>query len=408
MGKLNIFEITFANPQGVFYGGQLIQGHVTVELNAEIKMRGIRLHFEGGARVHWSEQHSTGSGKNRRTVTRHYSSSETYFNHILVLFGKGPGQRGDDPVLQAGRYVYPFSFQLPTGIPSSYESFTGRVRYSVAGVIDRPWKFDHTTRRAFTIVDPLDLNLEPQAMQGATGNGQKTLCCLCCESGPISAVLRLDRLGYVPGEAIAISGEINNGSRRKMTSSFADIRMTIQYHATTKTKTVCNTVSKISHGPILPGDGDIWNGDQLHIPPLPPSRLRGCRIIDITYTVTLNVDPSGIGFDLVVPINILIGSIPLQSVARQYGPPPPLPLPPTDYTNTGPNDIQLQPTMPSAPSNMDMPPPSYAECVFGKVNIREENDNEHIRGNMDYAPVYTYYNWNQHNANTFVPVAEQQ
>ncbi|KAK6180269.1 hypothetical protein SNE40_012456 [Patella caerulea] len=403
MGKLNMFAITFSNPQGVFEGGQLIQGHVTVELNAEIKMRGIRLHFEGGARVHWTESKTEGTGKDSRTVTKDYSSRETYFKHILVLFGNGPGQKGIDPVLQAGRYVYPFSFQLPTGIPSSYESSVGKVRYSVTGVIDRPWKFDHKTKRAFTVVNPLDLNQEPQAKQGATVNGQKMLCCLCCKSGPISAVLRLGRLGYVPGEAIPITGEIINGSRRKIDSSFADIKMIVKYYATTKTKTEHKTVSKIYHGPIIPGDGDTWDGDLLPIPPLPPSGLRGCRIIDIAYRLAINVDPSGIAFDLVVPINILIGCIPLQSVARQYGLPRPLSLPPT-----GSNEMRLQPTMPSAPSYMDIPPPSYAECVFGKVNIRDENDDEHTRGNMDYAPAYTYYNWNHHTSNTNVPVTEQQ
>ncbi|KAK6180227.1 hypothetical protein SNE40_012419 [Patella caerulea] len=385
MGKLNIFEITFANQQEVFYGGQIIQGHVTVELKDEIKMRGIRLHFEGGARVHWTEQ--------TNSVTRSYSSSETYFNHTLVLFGNGPEQKEEDPVLKAGRYTYPFSFQLPTGIPSSYEGFSGRVRYSVAGVINRPWKFDHTTRRAFTVVDPLDLNLEPMATKGASANDEKTLCCLCCKSGPISCMFKLNRLGYVPGEVIPITGEINNGSRRKMTSSFADIRMTVQYHATIKTRTRWNSVSKISHGAIEPGDSDMWNGDHLPIPPLPPSGLRGCRIIDIKYSAVLNVDPSGLGLDLVVPIDILIGSIPLHAVAQQYGPPPPL---------SG-TSIPMQP---SAPSNMGLPPPSYAESAFGKVNIREESDNEHTRGNMEFAPVYSYYNWNQHEANTFVPVTD--
>lgn len=30
---------------------------------------------------------------------------------------------------------------------------------------------------------------------------------------------------------------------------------------------------------------------------------------------------------------------------------------------------------------------------MGRVNTREDGDNEHTAGNSDYAPVYTYYNW---------------
>ena len=41
-------------------------------------------------------------------------------------------------------------------------------------------------------------------------------------------------------------------------------------------------------------------------------------------------------------------------------------------------------------------PPSYNKSVFGKVNVKDEDDNEHTRGNLDYAPVYTYYDWGHH------------
>ncbi|ESP05157.1 hypothetical protein LOTGIDRAFT_227836 [Lottia gigantea] len=393
MGKLNIFEITLSNPQAVYYGGQTIDGYITVELNEEMKMRGIRLHFNGGARVHWTEQHSSGSGKNRRTTTRHYSSHETYFDHCIVLFGKGPGQSGEDPVLKPGRYTYPFHYQLPVGIPSSYESYIGRVRYSLTGVIDRPWRFDHNTKRAFTVLDVLDLNREPMALRTGQGSGEKTLCCLCCASGPITCDFKLNRLGYVPGEVIPLYAEIRNSSRRKMAKTFADLHMCVQYHATCKTKYVSQVVSNRIHGPIEPGDSDSWNGDQLLIPPLPASGLRGCRIIDIKYMITMNVDPTGIGFDLSVPLEILIGTIPLQSVMQQYG----FSSDAQGFTQPSTNTTSI-PIEPSAP---DMPPPSYAECNFGQVDIRDETDNEHTRGNMQYTPIYTYYNWNQHTDNSF-------
>ena len=38
-------------------------------------------------------------------------------------------------------------------------------------------------------------------------------------------------------------------------------------------------------------------------------------------------------------------------------------------------------------------PSAYAESAFGRVNAAEEDDNEHTQGNLNFAPVYTYYKW---------------
>ena len=44
----------------------------------------------------------------------------------------------------------------------------------------------------------------------------KRLCCLCCKSGPISAVITSNRAGYVPGEMIGFNAEVDNLSNRNM------------------------------------------------------------------------------------------------------------------------------------------------------------------------------------------------
>lgn len=50
--------------------------------------------------------------------------------------------------------------------------------------------------------------------QGQEGQDSKTLCCLCCASGPISGKHNIPVSGYVPGEAIQINAELINHSNR--------------------------------------------------------------------------------------------------------------------------------------------------------------------------------------------------
>lgn len=63
-------------------------------------------------------------------------------------------------VLPAGSYSYPFRLDLASVLPSSFEGKYGYVRYWASVKIDRPWKFDHETKAAFTVLSNLDLNLE--------------------------------------------------------------------------------------------------------------------------------------------------------------------------------------------------------------------------------------------------------
>ena len=48
------------------------------------------------------------------------------------------------------------------------------------------------------------------------GQKSKTICCLCCASGAIEAIVRINRKGHVPGEAIAIDAEVTNRSNRRI------------------------------------------------------------------------------------------------------------------------------------------------------------------------------------------------
>lgn len=69
---------------------------------------------------------------------------------------------GGELELPIGTHIYPFTCLLPPTLPSSFEGEFGHVRYTVKVKLDRPWKFDHETKAAFTVLSPLDLNANPR------------------------------------------------------------------------------------------------------------------------------------------------------------------------------------------------------------------------------------------------------
>ncbi|CAL4080815.1 unnamed protein product, partial [Meganyctiphanes norvegica] len=77
-------------------------------------------------------------------------------------------------------------------------------------------------------------------------------------------------------------------------------------------KTETLTIAKLSHGEVYAGDSDSWTGDQILIPPLPPTNLNYCNNIDIKYELVYKVDETGLGRELFVSVPVIIGSIPLQ------------------------------------------------------------------------------------------------
>lgn len=64
--------------------------------------------------------------------------------------------------MPAGFHKYPFTFSLPPNIPCSFEHAYGHIRYTMKAVIDRPWRFNHECKIAFTVVSSYDLNIHSQ------------------------------------------------------------------------------------------------------------------------------------------------------------------------------------------------------------------------------------------------------
>lgn len=308
--------VVFDNPSAVFFSGQTITGHVNVICDKPKSCRGIEVEFKGFAKVHWTERRTTGTGDDRTTETRHYTSNEKYYEVSYWVWGNGQSTSELPP----GTHVFNFNYQIPTGIPGSFESHIGKVRHQCKAKMDIPWKVDKTCLRPYSVNTLYDLNVDSQAMMKIECTKHDYACCLWCRSGPMSLVLRIDRSGYVPGEKLIINAECSNMTNVKINSTKAAIYQTITYHAEGSRKKEHRKVAEIKRPEIKPGDDDIWANVEMAIPALPPSHLEYCRIIDIDYEFKFEMDPSGCHTDLEHEAPIVIGSIPFKQYFTSFAP----------------------------------------------------------------------------------------
>jgi len=394
---LTDFGIIFERPTKTYFSGEVINGQLVINLSSPKNFRKIKIELFGSGRVYWTESRSvterdSNGNSTTRTVTDTYSNHETYVKQDTVLH--------NGPSLPPGIHYFPFSFLLPPNMPTSFESNIGQVRYFVKADIVRDWKWNHKVKQHLMINGILDLNMYPSAKHEGNSRDHKRLCCLCCKSGPISAIIATNRSGYVPGEMIGFNAEVDNLSNREMNRSTLQLVEIVKFKATTKTKTEQRVVAELRRGQIGPGTSDFWEGVTMRIPAVPPTNLAGnCSIIDVQYRLDFRVEPSGPAFDLLVSVPIIIGTIPLQQYIPTFVAPPLVPVAadvPPSY-----DDAVQSPYSPSAPPPLDqfkmypaLPPPTYNESVWGGANVRHQEEDEHTKGDFEFVPRYPTYNTN--------------
>jgi hypothetical protein len=118
-------------------------------------------------------------------------------------------------MLEVGTHAYPFSFQLPTQIPSTLVGDGGKITY-ILEVTNTKERGVETFHRPLTIIGVLNLNSISAASLVRDVRLKKYACCFCCKSGPLGTTLIINKSGFVPGESIKIIGEIYNFSRRRV------------------------------------------------------------------------------------------------------------------------------------------------------------------------------------------------
>lgn len=384
MGKLRVFEIVFDNSKSVYYPSDFVNGKCVVDLRGEMRMKSIRMLMRGVAKVHWSEPRSTGNRLG--AYTEHYNAEIEYFLKRQVLFGSESSGMSWE-VLSEGHHEFQFSFQLPSGgISTSFEGKYGSIRYWLKAEMDKPWAFSHhKAKKAFTVICPIDIN-RTEYLVPVENNIEKLLCCWCCTSGPVSLYAKTDRKGYCPGESIAITADFENLSNRTVIPH-ATLHQAQTFLAGGKSRTRHSKYTIVTGLAVQPGRTASWDAQLLKIPAVTPSIIN-CCLIRVDYSVRISLQIPG-AVNLCVDLPVLIGTVPLRPIHYRNMPPA------IQSVNEANNSLGV--FFPPAPPYSEHdelpvpvdPPPTYAECIEGSVDIADDDDDD-IFGDTRFTPMYAY------------------
>ncbi|XP_034943031.1 arrestin domain-containing protein 17 isoform X2 [Chelonus insularis] len=380
---LKDFRIIFDNPWSTYYPGQTVTGRVILALDSPKKLRGVNIKIKGEANTCWATDRQQLNQEGRyenesQTVTGH----EEYFNIQYYLLGSPSGEEMELP---AGEHSYPFSCTLPPNLPSSFEHDYGHVRYTVKAIIDRPWKFDHEVKIAFTVVSNFDLNKEARATEPVHLEMSKTFCCLCCGSPPLKVNVILPVKGYVPGQMMSIRVNVDNQSGIVVDTIKCILRKVITFKARSpraETRIEKQIVAEVSKGPVE-ANGSADYEQKLEIPPLPPSNLTNCGIIDLEYNFKVEACVAGwYHRNLRGNTLVFIGTVPLASYQTSI-------LPPTTKVENAGGDFANS-------ADPTYAPPSYEEYGWSVRSLRDPGESDHVMGiRGHFAPKYPVYNFTQ-------------
>ncbi|CAH1184557.1 unnamed protein product [Phyllotreta striolata] len=179
---------------GVLGAGSTLYGKILCTFTADTIIREIRCRIRG------KENTSIRQGKHT------YVGRNTFLNLTQTLVGEG--------TVPIGRYEFRFSFTLPTDIPSSFSGKYGSIYYYIKATVDVPLMFNYKDKICLRVMVPVNFNSMREELQltPVVYENEKTLCCWCCASEPITLSLFVEKEAFTLGEIANILVEIVNMS----------------------------------------------------------------------------------------------------------------------------------------------------------------------------------------------------
>lgn len=242
------------------------------------------------------------------------SSEQQYFHYVRDLFGK---KHGLSMEVEPGEYIYPFEFELPSNIAYSTEGKYGEIYYGIKVALNIPQELDKEIRLPLTVIRYEDLNTMPLLKYPKRDDTSKTFCWffICClGTSPLVISATIPYSGFVPGQKIPLSIEMNNQSHVDVRSTKITLKglhtFNFEYPSTCKQTEKYRLDYKLAAG--VKSGKSVKLDEFLKVPEmLNPSNEAQCKVFQITYVIKVAAivdDPHQSPF---VHIPITIGSFPL-------------------------------------------------------------------------------------------------
>ncbi|XP_070689871.1 arrestin domain-containing protein 3-like [Pempheris klunzingeri] len=313
------FNINFdaSNVRRSVSSGDLITGQISFDLTKQTKITSITLALRGRASVHWSKGGGGGGGGRRRRRRKHFSAELDFFNFKNVILQENR-ITGAAVRLSPGTHVYPFTCQLPQGdFPSTFRGVYGHITYTLTVGMDRPWHLTKDFVTELNFVNHIDTS-QPEMRAPMSGSNYMTLCCLWCNSGPITMTTSIEKKAFVPGETVKVTCKFSNAS-----SSTATPKVKLQqkqaYYTLNKVHKciVSKSLVSLTGQPISGNTSGVSREIELVIPPSVSCTISNCSILDIDYLleVSLSVTASP---DLTVLFPIILCDTPVNTDPPLY------------------------------------------------------------------------------------------
>eukprot|EP00300_Choanocystis_sp_HF-7_P002630 c11988_g1_i1.p1 GENE.c11988_g1_i1~~c11988_g1_i1.p1 ORF type:complete len:406 (+),score=88.38 c11988_g1_i1:28-1218(+) len=206
--------VRVATEKGEYAGGDTVIGAIYLNVVTPFHSSGVALRVKGTERVSWFEERvqRIGIGKSQRKVRNRLRVSRKNeilkVEHIVHTF--------DNDQVPVGQYTFPFSFVLPTDLPSSFsdaislkDAEASRV-FKVKGVVYAGVDFKYQLK--YTQLLTVNESYHQDVFSQSQHESRELKSCCCFSSGYIFFQFRLDKNCYIPGETAKIICEVKNDS----------------------------------------------------------------------------------------------------------------------------------------------------------------------------------------------------